>query len=227
MGKARPGLRAAVVVDCRSARARSVRRRRHQRRRFAATWHPDRRVGRSTYLTNAEQFDKVDPQRIYTGEDLAFFSGTIFRTLTAYKFSKDADRGHLDRPRPRHRHGHADRTAARPGRSRCATASRSRPVTRSPAPTSSTASRARSRPTSSPVARRTRSRCSTSRRTTTGDSQYAGPYKGTGQDLFDKAVTCSADGKTITFNLNAPGPGLQLHHHARRLRPRAEGCGHR
>jgi hypothetical protein len=25
------------------------------------------------YLTNAEQFDQIDPQRIYTGEDLAFF----------------------------------------------------------------------------------------------------------------------------------------------------------
>ena len=49
--------------------------------------------GKISYLTNAEQFDKIDPQRIYTGEDLAFFSGTIFRTLTAYKFSKDATEG--------------------------------------------------------------------------------------------------------------------------------------
>ena len=38
------------------------------------------------YLTNAEQFYQIDPQRIYTGEDLAFFNGTIYRTLTAYKF---------------------------------------------------------------------------------------------------------------------------------------------
>ena len=45
------------------------------------------------YLSNADQFDKVDPQRVYTGEDLAFFSGTIFRTLTAYKFSHDAKEG--------------------------------------------------------------------------------------------------------------------------------------
>jgi peptide/nickel transport system substrate-binding protein len=45
------------------------------------------------YLTNAEQFDQIDPQRIYTGEDLAFFNGTIYRTLTAYKFSPDAAEG--------------------------------------------------------------------------------------------------------------------------------------
>jgi peptide/nickel transport system substrate-binding protein len=32
-------------------------------------------------------------------------------------------------------------------------------------------------------------------------SAYKGPYKGTGQDLYDKAVTCSPDGKTITFHL--------------------------
>ena len=45
------------------------------------------------YLTNAEQFDQIDPQRIYTGEDLAFFNGTIYRTLTSYKFSPDAAEG--------------------------------------------------------------------------------------------------------------------------------------
>ena len=37
-----------------------------------------------------------------------------------------------------------------------------------------------------------------------GSSSYKGPYKATGQALFDKAVTCSADGKTITFHLNQP-----------------------
>ena len=33
-------------------------------------------------------------------------------------------------------------------------------------------------------------------------SQYAGPYKKTGQDLYDKAVTCS--GSTITFKMAKP-----------------------
>lgn len=35
-----------------------------------------------------------------------------------------------------------------------------------------------------------------------GSSAYAGPYKKTGQELFDKAVTC--DGNKLTFQLNQP-----------------------
>jgi peptide/nickel transport system substrate-binding protein len=41
-------------------------------------------------LTQAEQFDHVDPQRIYTGEDLAFFGATIMRSLTSYTTSRDS-----------------------------------------------------------------------------------------------------------------------------------------
>jgi len=39
-----------------------------------------------------------------------------------------------------------------------------------------------------------------------GTSAYKGPSTGEGQELFDKAVTCSADGKTITFNLKKTVP---------------------
>ncbi|MGZ4600099.1 MAG: ABC transporter substrate-binding protein [Oryzihumus sp.] len=35
-----------------------------------------------------------------------------------------------------------------------------------------------------------------------GSSKYAGPYKKTGQELYDKAVTC--DGQTITFHMGQP-----------------------
>jgi len=38
-------------------------------------------------------FDAMDPQRIYTGEDLAFFGATMFRSLTAYKHSTDPIEG--------------------------------------------------------------------------------------------------------------------------------------
>ena len=44
-------------------------------------------------LTEAEQWNHVDPQRAYTGEDLAFFGGTTMRALTAYKFSPDEKEG--------------------------------------------------------------------------------------------------------------------------------------
>ena len=33
-------------------------------------------------LTLAKQLDQIDPQRAYTGEDLAFFGSTIYRSLT-------------------------------------------------------------------------------------------------------------------------------------------------
>jgi peptide/nickel transport system substrate-binding protein len=45
--------------------------------------------GTLTFLTVAEQIDHLDPQRNYTGEDLAFASAYLTRTLTAYKMSTD------------------------------------------------------------------------------------------------------------------------------------------
>ncbi|MEI6404456.1 MAG: ABC transporter substrate-binding protein [Actinomycetes bacterium] len=45
--------------------------------------------GTLTLLTEAEQILHLDPQRNYTGEDLAFASGYLNRTLTQYTLSKD------------------------------------------------------------------------------------------------------------------------------------------
>jgi peptide/nickel transport system substrate-binding protein len=42
----------------------------------------------------------------------------------------------------------------------------------------------------------------------TGLPAYDGPYKGDGQALFDKAVTC--DGNTITYRFNKPWPDFPL-----------------
>jgi peptide/nickel transport system substrate-binding protein len=54
----------------------------------AATAGP--KSGGTVYLlTQADQFDQIDPQRAYTGEDLAFFSATIYRSLTAFTYSPD------------------------------------------------------------------------------------------------------------------------------------------
>ena len=44
-------------------------------------------------LSPAERWNQVDPQRAYTGEDMAFFSATIYRSLTAYKLSADPTEG--------------------------------------------------------------------------------------------------------------------------------------
>ena len=51
-------------------------------------------TGGTIYILNqAEQHDQVDPQRDYGGEDMAFFSATIYRSLTAYKVSADPVEG--------------------------------------------------------------------------------------------------------------------------------------
>ena len=46
--------------------------------------------GTLTLLTQSEQILHLDPQRNYTGEDLAFANGFLHRTLTAYTLSSDA-----------------------------------------------------------------------------------------------------------------------------------------
>ena len=45
--------------------------------------------GTLTFLTLQEQIQHLDPQRNYTGEDLAFTSAYLNRTLTSYKVSTD------------------------------------------------------------------------------------------------------------------------------------------
>ncbi|MBA2767932.1 MAG: hypothetical protein H0U35_02145, partial [Sporichthyaceae bacterium] len=45
--------------------------------------------GTLTFLTVAEEIDALDPQRNYTGEDLAFAGAYLTRTLTSYKLSTD------------------------------------------------------------------------------------------------------------------------------------------
>jgi peptide/nickel transport system substrate-binding protein len=47
--------------------------------------------GTLTFLTLQDQIQHLDPQRNYTGEDLAFANGFLQRTLTAYKLSPNGD----------------------------------------------------------------------------------------------------------------------------------------
>jgi peptide/nickel transport system substrate-binding protein len=44
-------------------------------------------------LTRNKNFTDIDPQRIYTGEDLAFFGATIMRSLVSYQYSPDEAEG--------------------------------------------------------------------------------------------------------------------------------------
>jgi peptide/nickel transport system substrate-binding protein len=47
--------------------------------------------GTLTFLTLADQVQHIDPQRIYTGEDIAWTNAYLYRTLTAFKYSNDEE----------------------------------------------------------------------------------------------------------------------------------------
>jgi peptide/nickel transport system substrate-binding protein len=49
-------------------------------------------------LTRNANFTDIDPQRIYTGEDLAFFGATIMRSLVSYIYSPDEVEGNTLTP---------------------------------------------------------------------------------------------------------------------------------
>ena len=63
--------------------------------------------GTLTFLTNDDRIQDLDPQRNYTGDDLAFASAYITRSLTTYQMSTDAVEGQRDHPGrgDRHRYG--------------------------------------------------------------------------------------------------------------------------
>jgi len=154
-------------------------------------------------LTHAEQWDQVDPQRVYTGEDLAFFGGTIQRSLTAYKFSSDAKEGTSVVPDLATDTGqhNADATqwnfTLRDG----ATWQDGSPVTCDDIKYGVSRTFATDVINQGPTYAIAYLNIPTLK---DGTSAYKGPYKKTGQDLYDKAVTC--DGNKITFNLNKPVP---------------------
>lgn len=153
-------------------------------------------------LTQAKNWVDVDPQRIYTGEDLAFFGGTIYRSLESYVYSADAVEGTKLTPDLATDLGRAtdggktwaftlvDGATWQDGSPvNCADVAYG--VSREFATDimgggPSYAIQYLDIPFNSD-----------------GSSQYPGPYKATAdqQALFDKAVVC--DGSTITFHLNA------------------------
>jgi peptide/nickel transport system substrate-binding protein len=49
--------------------------------------------GTLTFLTLAQQFTDLDPQRAYTGEDITFLDAYLTRTLTSFKISEDPTEG--------------------------------------------------------------------------------------------------------------------------------------
>jgi peptide/nickel transport system substrate-binding protein len=160
--------------------------------------------GTINVLTLEEQFLHVDPQRIYTGVDLAFFNGYTTRTLTAYKFAPGAE-GVTIVPDMATDLGTPSADA------------KSWSFTIRDGVTFEDGTPVGCKDVKYGVSRTFATDIITDGPTyaismldipkdADGASVYKGPYVTEGNDVaaFDKAVTCSDDDKTITFNLNRP-----------------------
>ena len=154
-------------------------------------------------LTNAEQLQTLDPQVIYTGEDLAFLGATIQRSLTTYKMSPDNNEGTSLVPDMATDTG----TQTNGGKTWSFTLKDGikwedgKPVTCEDVKYGVSRTFATDIIAGGPTYAMVYLDIPTNE---DGSSAYKGPYSKEGQDLYDKAVTCN--GQTITFNLNQPVP---------------------
>jgi peptide/nickel transport system substrate-binding protein len=154
-------------------------------------------------LTHAEEFLTIDPQVIYTGEDLAFFGATLMRSLTTYVISPDPVEGTTLTPDMATDLGTANADATewsftlRDG----LTWQDGSEVTCEDVKYGVSRTFATDVINGGPTYAISYLDIPTDDE---GASQYKGPYTGEGQELFDEAVVC--DGNTITFHLNKPIP---------------------
>jgi len=155
-------------------------------------------------LTQSEQILHLDPQRNYTGEDLAFASGYLNRTLTQYTLSKDnntASKLVADLA--------TDTGTATDGGKTWAFTIRDgvkwqdgKPVTCDDVKYGVSRTFATDIITDGPSY--AISLLDIPKDAASGSSKYPGPYKATAaqQALYDKAVTC--EGSKLTFHLTTP-----------------------
>jgi peptide/nickel transport system substrate-binding protein len=159
--------------------------------------------GTLTILSPAEQILSLDPQVVYTGEDLAFLGATIQRSLTAYQVAPGDDEGTTLVPDMATDTGTVSDDAKtwqftlRDG----ITWEDGSPVTCEDVAYGTSRQYDMGLTEGGPTFGVSYLDIPTDDE---GNSAYAGPADGTGQELFDKAVTC--DGNTITFKLNQPVP---------------------
>ena len=161
--------------------------------------------GTLTILSPAEQLLTLDPQVVYTGEDLAFLGATIQRSLTAYQVAPGDAEGTTLVPDMATDTG----TVSNEGKTWEFTLRDGMKWEDGKDVTCADVAYGVSRQfdvgltQGGPVYGVTYLDIATDDE---GASLYKGPSSGEGQELFDAAVTCSEDGKTITFNLNQPVP---------------------
>ena len=159
--------------------------------------------GTLTFLTLQEQLQHLDPQRNYTGEDMAFANGFLQRTLNAYTMSTDGEKATelvpdlaTDTGTP-----NADATTWSWTLKDGVTFEDGSPITCDDVKYGVSRTFASDVVTDGPQYAVQLLDIPTGK---DGGSVYKGPYVSKGNDAaaFDKAVTC--DGPTITFHLNQP-----------------------
>lgn len=159
----------------------------------------DKTGGTIYILTQNEEFDDIDPQRAYTGEDLAFFGATIMRGLTTYVYSEDLAVANTLQ-------GDLATDTGTPNDDSTVWS-----FTLRDGLTWEDGSALNCEDVKYGVSRTFATDIITNGptyqiqyldipRADDGSSQYKGPYSGEGQELYDQAVTC--EGQTITFRLN-------------------------
>jgi peptide/nickel transport system substrate-binding protein len=159
--------------------------------------------GTLTFLTVDEEFNHLDPQRNYTGEDLAIATGYMHRTLVQYALSADENEAGKLVPDLATDTG----TAEEGGKVWKFTLKDGMkyedgtPITCADVKYGVSRTFATDIITDGPTYAISLLDIP---KADDGSSQYKGPYTGEGQELFDKAVTCSEDNKTVTFNLAKP-----------------------
>lgn len=160
--------------------------------------------GTINVLTLSEQFNHLDPQRNYTGVDLAFASAYLNRTLTQYQLAPGPDGVTLVPDMATdlgtsNEDGTSWSFTLRDGVSFQDGA----PVTCADIKYGVSRTFATDIITDGPTYAITYLNIP---QNDDGTSTYKGPYvdDAAGQAAFDEAVTCSEDNKTITFNLNQP-----------------------
>jgi peptide/nickel transport system substrate-binding protein len=161
--------------------------------------------GTLTFLTLQDQLQHLDPQRNYTGEDLAFVNGYLQRTLTAYKFSPDGEKATELVPDLATDTGTPSDGAKtwsftlKDG----VTFEDGTPITCADVKYGVSRTFATDIITDGPTYAISMLDIPTDK---DGNSVYKGPYVTKDNDTaaFDKAVECSSDNKTVTFHLKSP-----------------------
>jgi peptide/nickel transport system substrate-binding protein len=167
---------------------------------FVVSGKSGSKSGTIYYITNAKQLNHLDPQRVYTGEDIAFLNSYLFRTLVSYNPVAGKDSSKLV-PDLATDIG----TATDGGKTWSWTLKSGIKWSDGTDLTCDDVKYGISRIFATDVIVDGPTYALQLLDIPTdakGASAYAGPYKKTGQELYDKAVTCS--GNTITMHLKKP-----------------------